>query len=34
MTRDVLLDCIKVSMIRSLKRKEVKFNFKLGRVNI
>jgi hypothetical protein len=34
MTRDVPLDYIKVSMMRSLKRKEAKFNFKLGRVNI
>jgi len=32
--RDVPLGCIKVSIVRSLERKEAKANFKLNKVNI
>jgi hypothetical protein len=31
---DVPLSCIKVTIVRSLERKEVKANFRLGSVNI
>jgi hypothetical protein len=34
MAGDVPLGCIKVSIVRSLERKEAKSNFRLGRVNI
>jgi hypothetical protein len=34
MVGDVPLGYIKVSIVRSLERKEVKSNFRLGRVNI
>jgi hypothetical protein len=34
MVGDVPLGCIKVSIVRSLGRKEAKANFRLDRVNI
>jgi hypothetical protein len=34
MAGDVSLGYIKVSIVRSLERKEAKSNFRLGRVNI